>query len=108
MVYQAANWSYHGQTNPDVVLVEPNGKRHHSRSLRTTYKGAYKPFVRRLRAMAECGELREVSVAGKHIYTYNLQGIHRRTGSAYPKADLVHNEPDIMAIEMVAAQGRML
>jgi len=107
-IYQASNWSYRGQTADDVVLVEPNGKRRHSRSLRTRNNGQFKPFVLRLRKMLERGELKSVKVAGKHIYTYRLHGKHRREGLPYPKsANVGHTEPDSQRIETANRQGQL-
>lgn len=108
LIYQAGNWSYRGQTNDDTVLIEPSGKRHHSRSLRTRYNGHYKPFVRRLREMAARGELEVRPVPGKHIYTYNLNGSHHCNGLPYPKAAAAHNDPDIVRIIAEQAQTRLL
>ena len=84
-IYQAANWSYEGQTLPDVLLQTPDGRTYHSRALRTKYKGDYKPFVKRLRKLHEEGLLTEIVVPGKHIYVYHLTGKQRPTRLAYPK-----------------------
>ena len=86
-IYQAANWNYEGQTATDTVLVTPEGKEYHSRALRTKYNGDYKPFVKRLRAMQERGELTSKVVPGKHIYTYSLDKKQKRNGREYPKLD---------------------
>lgn len=84
-VYQASNWNYEGTTQPDTVLVTPEGREYHSRALRTKYKGDYKPFVKRLREMMDNGELKTINIPGKHIYTYNLQGKQKPNGKVYPK-----------------------
>lgn len=87
IVYQAANWLYAGQTAPDIVLETPEGKRYHSRALRTKYKGELKPFAKRLCDLREEGLLKEVKVAGKYTYLYPLKGyLGDFTPLAYPKA----------------------
>lgn len=73
VVYQAANWTYVGVTSKDVVLETPDGKRYHSRAMRTKYKGELKPFAKRLCDLYFLGLLKEVSVPGKHIYLYKLK-----------------------------------
>jgi hypothetical protein len=84
-VYQAANWSYHGQTAPDTVLLTEEGKRYHSRAMRTKYNGELKPFAKRLQQLHSEGRLTEIKVPGKHIYTYTLVGKHKAVGLPYPK-----------------------
>jgi len=88
VIYQASNWHYEGQTAPDVLIQTPEGKQYHSRALRTKYKGDFKPFAKRLQKMREDGVLLEVSVPGKHIYTYTLRGIQRPSRLPYPKINL--------------------
>lgn len=89
IIYQASNWSYHGTTNPDVLLKTPDGKLYHSRAMRTKYKGELKPFARRLQELDSRGLLCKVTVPGKHIYTYKLVG-KQRVGNTknYPKPNL--------------------
>lgn len=84
VIYQAGNWSYRGQTAEDTVFVTPEGREYHSRALRTKYKGEFKPFVKRLRALHAEGRLKEMRTPGKHIYLFTLKGTHSRTG-VYPK-----------------------
>lgn len=84
-IYQASNWNYEGQTSPDKVLVTPEGREYHSRALRTKYKGDYKPFVKVLREMYDKGELKELEIPGKHIYTYRLDGKQVYNKRKYPK-----------------------
>lgn len=84
-VYQACSWNYLGQTNTDTIFVTPEGREYHSRALRTKYKGQYKPFVVRLRRLQSDGQLRKITVPGKHIYSYNLVGKHICTKHDYPK-----------------------
>lgn len=74
IVYQAANWRYAGVTAPDTILETPEGKRYHSRALRTKYKGELKPFAKRLCALRDAGLLKEIKVPGKHVYLYPLLG----------------------------------
>ena len=85
-IYQAANWSFLGKTPKDKLLVTPEGRTYHSRALRTKYKGDYKPFVKKLRAMNDSGLLKEVVTPGKYIYSYNLDKKQIATGLPYPKA----------------------
>lgn len=86
VVYQAANWAYVGTTAPDTVLETPEGKRYHSRALRTKYKGELKPFAKRLCELKAAGLLREVTVRGKHTYLYPLNGNLKKFKTAsYPK-----------------------
>jgi hypothetical protein len=84
-VYQAANWQFIGVTPKDKKLITPEGRAYHSRALRTKYKGEYKPFVKRLRALHEKGLLKEITVPGKYIYRYNLEGKQKPTEIPYPK-----------------------
>jgi len=84
-IYQASNWSFLGRTNKDTLLITPDGRSYHSRALRTKYKGEYKPFVKRLRALHDAGELTEVTTPGKYIYSYNLKKKQKVTGLPYPK-----------------------
>lgn len=83
-VYQASNWEYHGTTSKDTGFISPEGKVYHSRALRTKYKGVYKPFVVKLRAMLEQGILKSVILPGKHTYVYNLRCKNNNLLS-YPK-----------------------
>lgn len=86
-IYQAANWSYMGETSPDVLLRTESGKTYHSRAMRTTYNGKLKPFAAALKEMYASGTLEVIPVPGKHIYIYNLVGKQERTGLPYPKGD---------------------
>ena len=88
IIYQASNWQYHGTTAPDVLLQTPDGRLYHSRAMRTSYKGALKPFAARLKALHDAGELVRVRVPGKHIYTYNLVGRQSPTKVPYPKPEI--------------------
>lgn len=85
IVYQASNWLYVGETAADTVLETPEGKRYHSRALRTKYKGQLKPFAKRLCDMRSAGLLKEVKVRGKHIYLLPLKGKLHWKGKPYPK-----------------------
>ena len=82
-IYQALNFEYHGETNKDIVLITPDGKKYHSRSLRVKYKGRLKPFAEKLNKMKQEGLLVEKQISGKHIYLYPLRRIPIRT--KYPK-----------------------
>ena len=90
-IYQASNWNYLGETSPDTVFQTPEGRNYHSRALRTKYKGEYKPFVKKLRALHEEGKLKEIVVPGKHIYTYDLVGKQKPTQRPYPKINFSEN-----------------
>lgn len=84
-VYQSTNWSYHGVTPKDSVLVTPEGKTYHSRAMRTKYKGVLKPFAQRLKKLYDNGLLKTIKTPGKHIYTYALDGKQKVCGLPYPK-----------------------
>lgn len=85
-IYQATNWEYLGQTNKDIVLITPEGKRYHSRAMRTKYNGELKPFAKRLKDMYDSGLIKEEIVPGKHIYRYNLIGVQKSNPNQYPKS----------------------
>ena len=86
IIYQAANWSYWGETATDVLLKTPEGKLYHSRAMRTKYKGKLKPFAERLVALERGGLLEKVNIPGKHVYIYQLTGKHHRSNKKqYPK-----------------------
>ena len=84
-IYQASNWNYEGTTSKDKILIGPDGKRYHSRAMRTKYKGRFKPFAIRLQELYKSGKLKEIEIPGKHIYTYTLQGKHIAERINYPK-----------------------
>ena len=72
-IYRASNFKYCGVSAPDKGFYDPeNGKIYHSRALRTKYKGDFKPFVKRLRAKLEAGQLNVVELPGKHCYIYEM------------------------------------
>lgn len=75
VIYRASNFTHDGMTPTDVGFLDPTtGRTYHSRALRTKYKGEFKPFVKRLRAMHDFGELKQVALPGKHRYVYRLRG----------------------------------
>lgn len=86
IIYQASNWVYVGQTAPDTLLQTPDGKRYHSRAMRTRYNGRLKPFAARLQELHAAGLLVSVAVPGKHAYVYPLRG-QKLKGLPYPKRD---------------------
>lgn len=92
-IYQASNWNYEGMTSGDKIFITPDGKRYHSRAMRTKYKGKYKPFAIRLQNLYKLGKLKEIKVPGKHIYTYTLKGKHIAKRINYPK--IIFNKADI-------------
>lgn len=72
-IYKASNFTYKGLSASDKGYLDPeSGKTYHSRALRTKYKGDYKPFVKRLRAKLEKGELKEIVLKGKHCFVYKF------------------------------------
>lgn len=74
VIYRASNFKHDGMTPADTGFLDPStGKTYHSRALRTKYNGDFKPFVKRLRAMHESGELIPVSLPGKHRYVYEIR-----------------------------------
>ena len=74
IIYKASNFKYEGTTAKDTVLVDKtNGKRYHSRAMRTKYKGKFKPFALRLQEKFKEGKLEIITVPPKHIYTYRIQ-----------------------------------
>ena len=88
VIYQASNWNYQGTTQPDIMLEAPDGKIYHSRALNVKYKGDYKPFAKRLRALYDEGKLKKIKVPGKYIYTYSLVGTQPPTQIPYPKVNV--------------------
>lgn len=73
-IYRASNFKYAGLTAADKGFTDPEtGKTYHSRALRTKYKGAYKPFVLRLREKQEKGLLVETTLPGKHCFVYEIK-----------------------------------
>jgi hypothetical protein len=72
-IYKSSNFKYIGLSGKDRGYYDPEAhKTYHSRALRTKYKGEYKPFVKRLRAKLEQGQLIPVELPGKHCFVYNL------------------------------------
>ena len=99
-VYQAGNWKYAGQTAGDVLLKTPEGKLFHSRAMRTKHARVnsghpdmfgdvggeeLKPFAKRLQELNDNGELQQVTVPGKHIYLFPLNGGGDLVSGEYPK-----------------------
>lgn len=88
VIYRASNFEYVGTSAADKGFRDPTtGKVYHSRALRTKYNGDYKPFVKRLRAKLEAGELEVVELPGKHCYVRRLRekeschGVRRISGT---------------------------
>jgi len=74
IIYRASNFEYRGTTAADKGFRDPEtNKTYHSRALRTKYKGEFKPFVKRLRAKHEAGQLEVIVLPGKHCYTYAMK-----------------------------------
>lgn len=73
-IYKASNFLYIGRSGKDVGFKDPTtGKVYHSRALRTKYKGEFKPFVKRLRALKDQGRLIPITLDGKFCYVYTLK-----------------------------------
>lgn len=73
-IYRASNFFYMGLSGKDKGFRDPEtGRVYHSRALRTTYKGTYKPFVQRLREKKAAGLLEIIDLPGKHCYVYRLR-----------------------------------
>lgn len=73
VIYRASNFKFVGQSGKDTGFKDPtSGKIYHSRALRTKYKGAYKPFVKKLRDKQARGELIPVVLKPKLCYTFQL------------------------------------
>jgi hypothetical protein len=71
VIYRASNFTYCGLSASDIGYRDKEtGKTYHSRALRTKYKGQFKPFVVRLRAKLDNGELEKIKLPGKHCFTY--------------------------------------
>ncbi len=66
-------------------MIDPTGKKYHSRSLRVKYKGELKPFAKRLNQMKIDGLLTEKEIQGKHIYVYPLR--QKISKTKYPKGN---------------------
>jgi hypothetical protein len=73
-IYRASNFRYLGLSGKDKGFLDPEtGRIYHSRSLRTKYKGAYKPFVKKMRDKREKGLLEIIDLPGKHCYVFVLR-----------------------------------
>ena len=73
IIYKASNFKLFGMSAKDKAFKDlDTGKIHHSRSLRTKYKGRYKPFVLKLREKKESGRLVPVDLPQKYCYIYRL------------------------------------
>ena len=78
-IYRAANFKYLGLSGKDKKLLDPiTGKVHHSRSMRVTSNGQYKPFALRLREQYAKGELEMIDLPPKHCYIYRFPSRRRR------------------------------
>ena len=73
VIYRASNFKFVGMSGKDKGFVDTEtGKLYHSRALRTKYKGAYKPFVLRLREKLDKGLLKPIDLKPKYCYVYAL------------------------------------
>jgi len=81
-IYRAANFKYLGLSGKDKKLRDPEtGKVHHSRSMRATNNGVYKPFAVRLREKYAKGELEMIDIPPKHCYIYKFPSRRRKSMS---------------------------
>ena len=81
-IYRAANFKYLGLSGKDKKLLDrETGKVHHSRSMRATSNGRYKPFALRLREKYAKGELEMIDLPPKHCYIYRFSGRRRKVTS---------------------------
>lgn len=78
VIYRAANFKYVGRSGKDIRYLDPEtGKTYHSRALKTKYtagsfKGEFKPFVKRLREKKDKGLLIKVVIPPKHVFVYDF------------------------------------
>lgn len=73
-IYKAANFKFVGMSGKDKGFYDiETGKVHHSRALRTKYKGDYKPFVKILRKKLKDGILQPIDIPPKYCYVYKLK-----------------------------------
>lgn len=73
VIYRASNFVFVGESGKDKGFKDPStGKVYHSRALRTKYNGDFKPFVKKLRAKLERGELIPIELKPKLCFTYRL------------------------------------
>lgn len=73
-IYKASNFKYVGLSGKDKGFLDvETGKIYHSRALRTKYKGDYKPFVKKLRAKLENGQLIPIALPSKHCFIYRYK-----------------------------------
>lgn len=71
-IYKASNFKHIGMTASGRVIMY-NGKRYHDKTIRTKYKGALKPFAKRIKEALDSGAARYINTKGKHIYIYDLR-----------------------------------
>ena len=85
-VYQAAGWSYLGETAASQIYVDPHGRRWHPRMVSTT---GLKRVYGELRKVVRTADCRSETVAGKHRYALPLDDAMRerlaRLARPYPK-----------------------
>lgn len=73
-IYKASNFKFVGESGKDNGFVDSiTGKVYHSRSLRTKYKGEYKPYVKVLREKLEKGILIPIELPRKLCFTYQFR-----------------------------------
>jgi hypothetical protein len=71
-IYKASNFIYNGITKPGKVILYKN-KVYHDKTIRTKYKGIYKPFAIEINNALKSGIAKYSETKGKHIYLYYLK-----------------------------------
>jgi len=72
-IYKASNFKYEGfRKGARIIMYE--GKKYHDKTVRTKYGGKLKPFALKIKTALEAGLAFHVETAGKHCYTYLLNG----------------------------------
>ena len=72
IIYRASNFELEG-FRKGARVIEHQGKRYHDKTIRTKYRGEYKPYALRLREALESGDAKYVETAGKYCYVYQLR-----------------------------------
>ncbi len=72
VIYQASNFEKLGMTSRGK-MIKYNNKLYHDKCIRTKYKGALKPFAKRIKDALESGEAICIKTLPKNIYLYKLR-----------------------------------
>jgi hypothetical protein len=74
VIYRATNFTLHSMSAKDYGFKDKEtGKIHHSRALRTKYKGDFKPFVKALREKLSRGGLEKIVLQPKYCFLYEFK-----------------------------------